>query len=95
VALSVATATCTVTYSTPGTHDITATYSGDVNYQASPASAVLAQSVAAVAVPVAGAAGTGGWAGYSWGLAAILAGLALFGAGWSAVRRSSGSRQHD
>jgi hypothetical protein len=94
VALSDGTAACTTTYATASTQEITATYSGDVNYQASPASAVLAQSVLAIAVPVTGAVGTGGWAGYVWGLAEILAGLALIGAGWAAFRRSSGLRQH-
>jgi hypothetical protein len=92
VALSGGTATCTATYSAAGTHDIIATYSGDINYQASPASAVLAQSVVAIAIPVTGATGTGSWASYLWGLVEILAGLALIGAGWSTFRRSS--RQH-
>ncbi|MGB9483430.1 MAG: Ig-like domain-containing protein [Candidatus Dormiibacterota bacterium] len=95
VTLSGGTAACTATYATPDTHQITATYSGDVDYQASLASAVLAESVAAIAVPVTGAAGTASWADYGWGLAVVLTGLALLGAGWSAFRRSPGSpRQH-
>ncbi|HUY24813.1 MAG TPA: Ig-like domain-containing protein [Candidatus Saccharimonadales bacterium] len=94
VFLSGATATCTVSYATTGTHDITATYSGDVNYQASPASAVLAESVVAIAIPTTGATSDGGWAGYALGLAAILAGMLLIGGGWSMFFRPSGFRTH-
>ncbi|MFZ0995141.1 MAG: Ig-like domain-containing protein [Candidatus Dormiibacterota bacterium] len=94
MALTGASATCTATYSTASTHEITATYSGDGNYQASPASAVLAESVTAIAVPVTGAPGTGGWAGCGCGLAEILVGLAVLGASWSAFRGSFGCGQH-
>jgi hypothetical protein len=91
--LSGATATCAVSYSTTGTHDITATYSGDVNYQASPASAVLAESVVApIAIPTTGANSVGGLSGYVWGLAAILAGLLLIAGSWSMFVRPSRSR---
>ncbi|MFZ0169924.1 MAG: Ig-like domain-containing protein [Candidatus Dormiibacterota bacterium] len=94
VVLNGATATCTVSYATTGTHDITATYSGDVNYQASPASAVLAESVVAIAIPTTGATSDGGWAGNALGLAAILAGMLLIGRGWSMFVRPSGFRTH-
>ena len=84
VGLTTGTATCTVTYSAAGTHNIVAAYSGNAGFQAS-TSAVLVQSVAAagvVPVPATGAAAPAERGPVSpWPLALIVAGLGLLG--WS------------
>lgn len=45
-----------------------------------------------IVIPVTGAAGVAGPMGYSLALAAILAGVAMVGAGWAAFRRAMGAR---